>query len=123
MTDRNFLQRKRPTWLDFVVDELSFVDVPAVQDASIVALKRGVRMKTSEVVEAMKNLTADQIKAVKETVDKQGNVQTLIDTWDEWAGSFTACVAALEGREGIDNPQALCAWLNHEATGKWPAEE
>lgn len=39
--DRTFL-RKKPNWIDFVVDELSFVDIPAVQDSEIVALKRGV---------------------------------------------------------------------------------
>lgn len=122
MTTRNFLGNKRPNWIDFVVDELSFVDIPAVQDADIVALKRGAAMKVSETVEAMKALTAEQMKAIQAMAEKQGNVQALIDTWDEWAGSFTACVGALEGKEGIDNPQALCAWLHHEATGEWPAE-
>lgn len=39
--DRNFL-KKRPNWIEFVVDEISLVDVPAVSDAEVVALKRGV---------------------------------------------------------------------------------
>lgn len=41
MTEQSLLQKKRPNWLEFVVDEISFVDIPAVQDASVVALKRG----------------------------------------------------------------------------------
>lgn len=39
--DRNFL-KKRSNWIEFVVDEISLVDVPAVAGAEIVALKRGV---------------------------------------------------------------------------------
>ena len=48
------------------------------------------------------------------------DVQNLIDTWDEWAGSYDACVSALEGKPGIDDPEALCAWLHYEAVGEWP---
>ncbi len=54
---------------------------------------------------------------------KQGNIQHLIDTWDEWAGDFSGCADALEGQEDIDNPEAVCAWLHYQAEGKWPAEE
>ncbi len=52
----------------------------------------------------------------------QGNIQSIIDAWDEWAGSFTECVNQLRGKEGIDDPEALCAWLHKEAEGVWPAE-
>lgn len=50
------------------------------------------------------------------------DVQSLIDTWSEWAGGFSECVAALADKPGIDNPEALCAWLHYQAEGKWPAE-
>lgn len=47
----------------------------------------------------------------------------LIDTWSSWAGSFSGCVSALSGKPGITDEKALCAWMHHEATGEWPAEE
>ena len=49
-------------------------------------------------------------------------VDFIIDAWDEWAGSFTSCVDSLSGKPGITDPEALCAWMHHEATGEWPAE-
>lgn len=36
-------------------------------------------------------------------------------------GDFAGCVAAMQGE--MDNPEAFCAWKEHELTGKWPAEE
>ena len=53
---------------------------------------------------------------------KQGNIDALVSTWDSWAGSFTGCVAALSDKPGITDVEALCAWLHHEAEGKWPGE-
>lgn len=55
--------------------------------------------------------------------EQRGQYQNLIDTWSDWAGSYTKCVEVLSGKEDIENPEALCAWLHHEAEGKWPAEE
>jgi len=49
-------------------------------------------------------------------------VDPIIKAWAKWAGSFTKCVRVLKGKPGIDNEEALCAWLHHEAEGKWPAE-
>ena len=112
--------KEQPNWLSFVVDEISLVDVPAVPDAQITALKRGGIMGMAQMVEAVKALHAQGLFA---QARKQGNIQALIATWDEWAGSFTRCVEQLTGKEGIDNPEALCAWLHHEATGLWPAED
>lgn len=44
--------------------------------------------------------------------------QALIDSFADWAdGSFTKCVAALEGKEGIEDAPKLCAWLKDQATG------
>jgi len=34
--------------------------------------------------------------------------------------NFAACVADKQGK--ADDPAALCAWLEHETTGKWPGE-
>ena len=53
---------------------------------------------------------------------KQGNIDALVSTWDSWAGSFSGCVAALSDKPGITDVEALCAWLHHEAEGKWPGE-
>ena len=51
------------------------------------------------------------------------DIDSLIDTWDTWAGSYTGCVDALSGKPGITDPEALCAWLHHEAEGVWPGEK
>jgi hypothetical protein len=52
------------------------------------------------------------------------DLETLLDTFDDWAtGTFTGCVNALEGHPGVDDPNALCAWLHKQATGEWPAEK
>lgn len=51
------------------------------------------------------------------------DVSGIIDAWPQWAGSFTECVASLKDRPGIENPEALCAWLHYQAEGKWPAEK
>ncbi len=50
-------------------------------------------------------------------------VEHIIDSWEEWAGSFTKCVEVLRQHPEIDNPEALCAWLHHEAEGIYPAEK
>jgi hypothetical protein len=112
--------KEQPNWLSFVVDEISLVDIPAVPDAQITAVKRGGTMSTSQMLEAVKALHAQGLFA---EARKQGNIDAIISTWDEWAGSWTRCVEQLTGKPGITNPEALCAWLHHEATGKWPAED
>lgn len=113
--------KELPNWLSFIVDEISLVDIPAVPDAQITALKRGGgTMSVTQVVGAVKALHEQGLFT---EARKQGNIQALIDTWEEWAGSFTRCVEQLQGKEGIDNPEALCAWMHHEATGNWPAED
>lgn len=63
------------------------------------------------------------INALESDVKKGGNIQHLISSWGKWAGSFANCVAALGNVPGINDPNALCAWMEHEATGKWPAEK
>jgi len=35
-------------------------------------------------------------------------------------GSFEKAVDTLKDK--VDNPEGLAAWLEHESTGKWPAE-
>jgi hypothetical protein len=53
-----------------------------------------------------------------------GNLDALVSTYDDWAGgTFSGCVAALSGKPDIDNPEALCAWITHEATGNWPGSK
>jgi len=70
----------------------------------------------------------DMTFVTKRLMDRNPNVsvktiQSVIDAWGDWAGSFTECVDALAGRPGIDDPEALCAWLHYQAEGKWPAEK
>lgn len=69
-------------------------------------------------------LTDKDIESLVKTYENKrvGNVQNLIDTWDDWAGSYTACVDVLTGKPGIDDPESLCAWLHYQAEGKWPGE-
>lgn len=54
-------------------------------------------------------------------------IESIIDSWKKWAGGhpgdFSSCVDTLSGKPGITEPEALCAWLEHEARGKWPAEK
>lgn len=54
----------------------------------------------------------------------KGNIQALIDSFGDWAGdSFDRCVAHLTGKDGIDDPNKLCAWMHKQATGEWPAQK
>lgn len=54
-------------------------------------------------------------------------IESIIDKWKSWAGGhpgdFSTCVETLSNKPGISEPEALCAWLEHEARGKWPAEK
>lgn len=54
----------------------------------------------------------------------QAGLATLAGSID-WAarGSFDKCVRKLRGKEGIYDPEGLCAELHHRATGKWPGEK
>ncbi|MCK4958406.1 MAG: hypothetical protein KAT00_03380 [Planctomycetes bacterium] len=74
--------------------------------------------KSHESLEPMTSILSDDIQLLE-----QGDVQSLISTWGTWAGSFSKCVSELKGKPGITDADALCAWMKHEATGKWPAEE
>ncbi|RLC34522.1 MAG: hypothetical protein DRZ76_02540 [Candidatus Nealsonbacteria bacterium] len=60
------------------------------------------------------------VEKVKSTIK---DIDALIDTWGSWAGGYTECVEALSDKPGIDNPEALCAWLHFQAEGKWPGEK
>lgn len=54
----------------------------------------------------------------------KGNIQALIDSFGDWAGdSFARCVEHLTGKDGIDDPNKLCAWMHKQATGEWPAQK
>lgn len=56
-----------------------------------------------------------------DTVNK--DIQYIVDSWDDWAGSFDTCVSVLGNKPGITDPEALCAWLHYQAEGKWPGEK
>lgn len=60
------------------------------------------------------------IEKLKDTIK---GMESLIDTWGTWAGSYTACVDILGDKPGITDPDALCAWLHFQAEGKWPGEK
>jgi len=59
-------------------------------------------------------------------VKEAGNVQGLVDTFGDWAsGSVTKCMAQLEGKEGIEDPATLCAWMKDQWSGTtdWRGDE
>ena len=51
-------------------------------------------------------------------VQKQRNWEAV---WEGVGSSHTSCVEHMEGR--VTDAPAFCAWLEHEATGHWPAEK
>jgi len=58
----------------------------------------------------------------------RGNEQALLDWrkgqgYGTTPGDYDDCVSRLSGKEGIDDPNALCAWLHHEVSGNWPGQE
>jgi len=61
-----------------------------------------------------------------ETVEyKAGNLDALLEYWRDrfdggTPGDFDECVSTLNDK--VDDPEALCAWLHHEATGYWPGQ-
>lgn len=65
-------------------------------------------------------MEARGIKALKLATK---DISYIIDAWDEWAGSYTECVNMLSDKPGIDDPEALCAWLHYQAEGEWPGEK
>jgi len=83
------------------------------------AAKRAASALLERVMVAFKSEDAEAL-----TVGvKQGNIQAILDTWPDWADSYTRCVEVLTGKEGIETPEALCAWLHHGAKGAWPGEK
>lgn len=82
--------------------------------------KEGQKKEAGTRLEIPDELASD-VKALEEV--KQGKVSAIIGAWPKWAGSFSACVTQLEGKPGITDPKALCAWLHKQAEGKWPAEK
>ena len=64
----------------------------------------------------------DEDEENQAAVELAGNIQNIIRAWPKWAGSWRACVRELRGKQGISEPEALCAWLHKQAEGKWPAE-
>lgn len=60
---------------------------------------------------------------------RRGNLEALLRHWRKKfrgrpPGSFRRCVISLSDEPGVRQPpHALCAWLMHEVTGKWPRED
>ena len=105
----------------FVITGLALLgaDLPAIdslEDVATVYASQGLNWPDGDVVVV---ITASKSKGV----EAQGNVDALIQTWDQWAGSYTKCLDVLSGKPGITDPEALCVWLHHEAEGKWPGEK
>lgn len=91
------------------------------------------------------DLTAEEVEDIFNEAEEDGiaeddELEGLIDELNESAplsksddeilktvsgvpgGSFTACVAHFKAKGGVDDPEALCAKLEHKATGHWPGE-
>jgi hypothetical protein len=81
--------------------------------------------KEVELTYVQKRLFAESFDftSIKSLDAVSKDIQALIDTWDTWAGSFDKCVSALGSKPGITDPEALCAWMHHEAEGTWPGEK
>ncbi len=58
-------------------------------------------------------------------IKEAGNEQDLIDSFGDWAGgSVRQCISQLEGKEGIEDPATLCAWMKDQWSGttSWRGE-
>jgi hypothetical protein len=111
------------------------IGVKLINDAKLDSVDEVNRSReTDAVVNRAKDLTIREVERrmgevglkilEKVKVNKQrGNIENIIAAWGAWAGSFDKCVDALSGKEGIEDPKALCAWLHHEAEGTWPGEK
>lgn len=73
-------------------------------------------------IKASLDALKDLVKAGKIGKLKENQLADPSAIWSGVGGSFTSCVATLEGKDGITDANALCAWLHHEAEGTWPAE-
>lgn len=53
------------------------------------------------------------------------DLQSILDDFTEarkqWSEDWAECKQAFSGKPGIDNPDALCAWLYYQAEGEWPS--
>lgn len=70
----------------------------------------------------------DMIFVTKRLMEENPNltlkgIRAIVDLRDQWAGDFTQGVKSLTGTPGVDNPEALCAWLFYQTEGMWPAEK
>ncbi len=67
---------------------------------------------------------ADPVAFVRRVLRAGDSMKGLDDYWSEHlqgtSGDFDECVATLMGKDGIDDPEALCAWWHHKETGAWP---
>jgi len=73
-------------------------------------------------IKASLDALKDLVKAGKIGKLKENQLADPSAIWSGVGGSFTSCVSTLEGKSGITDANALCAWLHHEAEGTWPAE-
>src|SRR6266516_1703866 len=99
--------------------ELSLTPIPANLLASVEPVEAVKHFKAAGLAEPHVDMPG--VKA------GGGNLTALLDYWREQMGGgegeegdFDKCVEALSGKEGIDDPKALCAWLHKQATGESP---
>lgn len=53
---------------------------------------------------------------------REAGIDAIVAKWKSWAGSYRKCVEVLSGKKDVSEPEALCAWLHHEAEGIWPGD-
>lgn len=129
LTNRPFIKDMQPIMLseemaDRLLDEIQFSFALEQKGGGGTSkpTKADVEKDLETLVGLAKAGKIPKLKLEEGQLQAQGNVQNIIDAWDDWAGSFTACVNVLQDKEGITNPEAVCAWLHHQAEGVWPAE-
>jgi len=60
-------------------------------------------------------------KSWEEVVNLKAAASKWEKIWKSYGGDFYKCVE--KTKHWSDNPEAYCAWLEHEATGYWPREK
>lgn len=101
---------------DFVIPAVSLVGDPAVPKAKIVSIKSAAAGNEEEKDE--KSL-CEQLK--QEDMPEEA-LEALCESLGEEDGFFSRCMEH-EVAQGMEEPEAFCAWLHYYCHDKWPAEE
>lgn len=71
-----------------------------------------------ELKELIKQLVTEALESVDEKYSKKA-----AKAFVKHHKTFDDKVAALKGKESVESPEGLAAWIEKQATGKWPTEK